>query len=374
MKNIIFLIFLGTCLIRCIGDTVDPETPLTNSLKVLWTHPIELVDTPDTDPLIVNEWMIYSGEVEMTALNITTGKKIWGYEIGEGRAINSKYLAYSAYRDAIYFGHDEDFIVLNLQTGKVELSVKDIALSIGGHINIYDGYVVIGDTIDAYNIDLDGNIRTIYSMDFGTSSVVSDNQSLYFSHVKNINGGLTLGRITAVDLVSGDSLWAYNTQNGGFYWARPILEDGILYAGTRGNSPANVFVALHSKTGEPLWEYITQNPFEFAREVVLGPNLMYNRSSAYVFALDKITGEKVWAFKWTSASGVNMEYLEGYLYLSDHGIIYVLDAETGELVHEEPLPTGNGYLWRLAVSEDKLFVQTSRHIIAYEPWHLREKN
>ena len=48
------------------------------------------------------------------------------------------------------------------------------------------------------------------------------------------------------------------------------------------------------------------------------------------------------------------------------------DAETGELVHEEPLPTGNGYLWRLAVSEDKLFAQTSRHIIAYEPWHLRK--
>jgi outer membrane protein assembly factor BamB len=341
---------------------------------VLWTHPIELVDTPDTDPLIVNEWMIYSGEVEMTALNITTGKKIWGYEIGEGRAINSKYLAYSAYRDAIYFSHDEDFIVLNLQTGNQELLIENMVWGGGGHIDLENGYVVIGDTIGGYWVSETGEILNEYSLSMTTHSVSKYHNTLLFAQKNTIHGGLTLGRITAVDLVSGDSLWAYNTQNGGFYWARPILEDGILYAGTRGNSPANVFVALHSKTGEPLWEYITQNPFEFAREVVLGPNLMYNRSSAYVFALDKITGEKVWAFKWTSASGVNMVYLKGYLYLSDHGIIYVLDAETGELVHEEPLPTGNGYLWRLAVSEDKLFVQTSRHIIAYEPWHLREKN
>jgi hypothetical protein len=49
---------------------------------------------------------------------------------------------------------------------------------------------------------------------------------------------------------------------------------------------------------------------------------------------------------------------------------YIHDVNTGELAHREPTP--GGFIWHFAVNENRLFVQTDRQLIAYEPWHLRE--
>ncbi len=370
MKIFLVLVCLIT-LIQCSGNSVKSENPIIKNLTVIWSTPLDLIDTPDTNPLIVNDLIIYSGGLELEALNINTGEKEWGYEIGERRAINSKYLGYEGLLDFIYFSHDEEFTVLDSRTGRLELIIPDIAHSSGGHTSINDGFVIIGDTVDGYQIDLEGSIRQVYSIDMATSSVNSDGQRLFFSHVNTVNGGLTLGRITAIDLLSNDILWEYDTDHGGFSTAKPILENDVIYAGSRGNSPYTIFLALDSKTGEAIWEYKTNNPFEFAKDIILGSNAMYCLSNSYVFALDKNTGQKIWSFDWTGTTSVNMVYSNGYVYLSNHGAIFILDAQTGELVHEEPLPEGNGYFWRLAITEDKLFAQTSTQLIAYEPWHLR---
>ena len=367
--NITFYVFL---ILSCTGSPSEPVINDEGLLQKHWNTPINLIDTPDTTPLVVEDLIIYSGERDLVALDITSGAKLWSYEIGEGRALNSCYISYDKQKGQVFFSHDEDFRVLDIKSGELILQIKNIVHPCGSHQRVPQGYAVVGDTTDGYLVDFDGTIRREVNLSMGTASIEYSNNKLYFAQVETVNGALTKGRIYAMDLMNGDSLWAYNTDYGGFHWAKPVIENGILYAGTYGNSPTKLFMALDIEAGEPVWEYITQDPFEYTEDFIVGPSSIYIRSSAYAFVLDKATGEKVWDFKWTSATGVNPIYLGGFVYLSNHYTIFILDAETGELVHEEPLPNGGGYFWELAASDSLLFAQTSSQIIAYEPWHLRE--
>jgi outer membrane protein assembly factor BamB len=350
----------------------EPQPIDQERLRVLWTAEFDIVN-PQTPPLVVDDMIIHSGGSEIEALNLHTGEKLWGHEIEGGLGISSSYLGYDAYRHKIFFGDRNDFEVIDAATGKEQFRLSNIVHIAGGHIALPDGYAIVGDTTDAYHIDVNGNILKTYSEPMGTASILAWNNMLILSKVKTIHGALTLGRILAVDVASGDSLWAYNTQYGGFHWAKTILEEGVLYAGSIGNGDKYVFVALDVATGSPIWEYQTSEYLEFGESSVLGPEFVYYRSHMFIFALNKATGEKAWTFKWSSSTGVNMVYLGGYVYLSDHNRIFVLDGQTGELVHEEPFAETGGYYWRLAASKDKVFAQTGFHLIAYEPWHLRQQ-
>ena len=52
-----------------------------------------------------------------------------------------------------------------------------------------------------------------------------------------------------VDASTGDSLWTYQTDNDGFY-ARTYVQDGVVYGGTKGNSPMLEVVALDAETAK----------------------------------------------------------------------------------------------------------------------------
>jgi outer membrane protein assembly factor BamB len=360
----------------------EPQPIDQERLRVLWTAEFDIVN-PETPPLVVDDMIIHSGGSEIEALNLHTGEKLWGHEIEGGRGIISRYLGYDAYRHNIFFSHinifsdskedSREFRVIDAATGKEELRFTDIAAWLDGHEVLPDGYVIVGDTTDAYRINVNGQLLEEYSFDLVIASAIYNNGILYFSQAETIHGALTLGGILAVDVASGDSLWAYNTQYGGFHWAKTILEEGVLYAGSIGNGDKYVFVALDVATGSPIWEYQTSEYLEFGESSVLGPEFVYYRSHMFIFALNKATGEKAWTFKWSSSSGVNMVYLGGYVYLSNHSRIFVLDGQTGELVHEEPFAETGGFYWSLAASKDKVFAQTGFHLIAYEPWHLRQQ-
>ena len=360
-------------LISCIGNPNKTEPEIDIELVKFWSTNIQILDTPDTYPLVVNDMIIYSGGLDLNALDIETGENIWSYEVGEGRPLNGCYIGYDEENKHVYFSNDEDFRVLDVTDGKIVLNVRNLVHHCGKHIKTPDGYVVIGDTLDAYLLDNNGNILNEYNLSMGAAGANYLNNVIYLSQVETVHGLLTKGRISAIDIDTGDSLWAYNTDNGGFHWTPPIIEGEILYGGTTGNSPEEMFVALDLQTHQPKWEYKSVNPLEYTRAFTIGENFIYIKSSSYLFVLDKETGTKVWDFELLSSSTVNLLYLGGYLYLSNHYFISILDGETGELVHKEQLPENGGYFWGIAASDSVFFAQTSTQIIAYEPWHLRNK-
>jgi outer membrane protein assembly factor BamB len=195
---------------------------------------------------------------------------------------------------------------------------------------------------------------------------------LFIGQTNTVHGGLTQGRIRAFDASTGDSLWTYQTDNDGFY-TRTYVQDGVVYGGTKGNSPNSEVVALDATTGQVIWQYVAENTLEYTENFLVTDNYVFAKGSGYIFALDKSTGEKKWGFRWTSSSSVEIAHLEGYVYVTNMGKIFVLEEYTGELVHTEPVPSGERYFWHLTAGADKLFAQTDATITAYEPWHLQEK-
>lgn len=372
MKYILIMIVTAT---SCIGN--EPEVNEEAKLEVLWSRHTNNIDAPDTEPLIIeNSKIIYTGEIDLVAVNIENGEEQWRGTIDNERALISDKLLYDEKKQRVFANHMNDIKVWDSKTGELLFTLTEEsgvqAFSRGKHVVLDEGYGIIGDTLDAYVIESDGEIRYSIQVPFASAGLAFSQNKLYMTMGKTIHGLLTRGKIIAFDSQNKDSLWGYNTDKGGFNSVAPVVENGILYAGTVGNSPEKVFVALDAETGEVIWEYITEEQREYTESLIIGLNFVYSGAGGALVALDKLTGEKVWRFDWTSSTLVKPVYLEGYVYHSDHNRLFVIDAETGELVHEEPLPEGGGFFWHLAVSKDKLFAQTSRQLIAYQPWHLRE--
>ena len=174
--------------------------------------------------------------------------------------------------------------------------------------------------------------------------------------------------LIAQDYETREELWRYETDHCGFY-EKPIIEQGIMYAASRGNSPLKEVLAIEIESGNVLWKTTVSIG---AQKVLLTENEFIINIGAQLQAFSKNDGNPIWQFSWEGSGAlIQPVYSNGYVYMSDHGSIYILDVTTGELVHKAASP--GGFIWHFAVNEHRLFVQTDRQLVAYEPWHLREK-
>jgi len=370
MKISILITFL---FISCYGcpTTVDPP-PENNkaNLRVIWESPIDIIDTPDTPPLVVDSQILITGEPALVAFNMNTGNRVWETEIGNGKSINGNVLVHDSINNRVFAAHNKSVIIWDINTGQELNRINEIAWPFGNNVMLDNGYGIVGDTASAYKLDFSGNIIQEYDVSMPSNSIAYYNGNILFTQGKTLNGASTIGRVTAISEETGDSLWSYNTNNNGFL--KSEIHDGIFYSGTSGNSDFYLFIAIDPISGEILWEYLSNHPLEYVENFTIGDANIFVVSAAYLFALNKRTGTKEWVFQWNSASRVNPIYSSGYIYISNHYSIFIIDAKSGELVHEEPLPQGAGYFWMFAMSEDMFFAQTSTKLIAYQPWHLRE--
>lgn len=378
IKYLAVLFFFITC---CETPTETeckspPEDTRKNTvLTVLWATETDIIVAPTFNPYIIdNEKIIYAGEIQLVSLNTKDGTEEWRGEVNGEEALRSKTLQHN--ENLILSAHRGSILGWSKKDGEqvIKLTREDgiLVFDRGRNLSIDNGFAFVGDTLDAYIINSDGSTRLTIDVDLQTRGLAYEDQKLFLAQFEDIHGLLSIGKIRAFDTQTGDSIWTYSTNKSGFLTAGPTIEDGILYAGALGNSPEHVFVALDPKTGAVIWEYINEEIYTYS--FAMGAKNIFVNNGSAIIALDKKTGVQVWKYEWISASIlVEPVYLEGYVYHSDHGKIFILDAETGELKHEEFVPKGNGYFWKLAVSKDKLFAQTSSQLIAYEPWHLREE-
>jgi outer membrane protein assembly factor BamB len=329
---------------------------------------MELVDIPQAELLVINnEHLIYSGERELlTAISVDDGSLVWKSDIYDGRALRTSQLLYSEQYHRIYGNHFENFMIWDASTGTLEFEHADSldgfnTSRAGFNTFLDDGYAVIGKPTDFYVFNWNGTLRDEYNIDWRSKSITFHSNMLYTGQTNTVHGGLTQGRIRAFDASTGDSLWTYQTDNDGFY-TRTYVQDGVVYGGTKGNSPNSEVVALDAATGQVIWQYVAENTLEYSENFLVTDNYVFAKGSGYIFALDKSTGERKWGFRWTSSSSVEIAHLEGYVYVTNMGKIFVLEEHTGELVHTEPVPSGERYFWHLTAAADKLFAQTDATI------------
>jgi len=120
---------------------------------------------------------------------------------------------------------------------------------------------------------------------------------LMFRRTYDGHGFSPLNQINAGNVGDLEPVWSISTGLTEGHQSPPIVNDGIMFITT----PLNHVIALDAATGDGLWEYARQMPFDISlihptnRGVALyGDRIYMATSDANVVALDAKTGEVVW--------------------------------------------------------------------------------
>lgn len=235
-----------------------------------------------------------------------------------------------------------------------------------------------GDAIDENFIYLSGNEKTIYKFDKKKGGEIlqkyfigkAPRQLLSYKDMLIISIGSfdgstsNSGEIKAINKQSGDVVWNYHTDKGGFFTAPLIEKNGIIYSGTEFSSE-NTFVALDVKTGEVLWE----NHDFLTSHFVLSNDTLFINPAGGVIAVEASTGKEIWRYDIGSASESNIEYLNGFVYLPNGSQLLIIDARTGRVAHTF-YSSDETVIWSLKSEEanNRIYLQTSFNLYAYEGW------
>ncbi|PVX24636.1 MAG: hypothetical protein CW691_07035, partial [Candidatus Bathyarchaeum sp.] len=109
-----------------------------------------------------------------------------------------------------------------------------------------------------------------------------------------------------------------------------------------------------------VWEYIIDEPGSSPLLAVDGERVyMGSYSSTSVYAVDTVTGEKVWETFVESAMGYMTTVADGKLFVGCQSLhIYALDAETGEVVWQNDDGVANRAfnVWNINYAYDRIYV------------------
>jgi len=161
------------------------------------------------------------------------------------------------------------------------------------------------------------------------------------------------GYVHAVDAASGDRRWTF--EPAGYASAAPALDDDTLYLGTWGKA----FHAIDAETGEQRWRADVGHRFNASSPTVVdgtvyvgtigdGPLVVSGDDDAEfeagaVLALDADNGAERWRYDEFGAKE-NVEsspaVVDGVVYVCAEGVLYALDADTGDVVWTVDRSTG----------------------------------
>ncbi|MEP1304930.1 MAG: PQQ-binding-like beta-propeller repeat protein [Balneola sp.] len=362
MKSIIYIFAL------LIWSSSCKENPINNDelgLQKIWNHQYVVAGVPSAAPLVLDsDLIIITGAKSLIALNRETGFVIWEGEIeGEG-ALQGRWLLEN--NQMIVSVHNNHLVAWDKNSGDLLINDGYSLYDLGGNNTLKEKLLMVGDTLDAYIINPDGSLKYSFDVPFASFGINGFENKLFLSQGKTIHGALTKGKIRAFEASNGDSLWTFETNEGGFVWSAPIVENGVVYAGTYLGNPSRVF-AIDAETGETIWE----RPGFSTYQMITNEQRIYVNTQGSLQAIEKSNGEIAWSVTFESSGTANIVYMDGYVYHVRNSELVIVQDSTGKVVHREPVPDGT-FFWHVAASSDKIFVQTSRQLIAYQPWHLRD--
>jgi outer membrane protein assembly factor BamB len=371
MKHrITVVVVLVLMLISC-GNDPDP------SFEQIWeyeyTKDAESLSLVNTNPTLLEDKLLIAPDHQLTLLDTKTGNIIWQFEIPDDPFISTEEFLISS--STLYQKDDQNHRVYAIDLGQGKqiwgndvspneffshsndgLDTNYLYLN-GAHGHIYQFLKSSGSLTKVYNI-LDYGIR-----DRARSIRVLNNQLIFsqrWRFTEDCPDGYC-GRVISIDKETEEVLWEYRTDKGGYIFEPILLEEGIIYAGVT-DGPGE-FVALDATNGEVIW----QAPGVVSHAYTLTDSMVLVQGGITLRALDKFTGEELWntGLKFGGGHGQqNIAYLNGYVYHIHSGSMWILEADTGEIVHREAAMSG--YL--VTAGEDKIFVQGDYSLRAYTAW------
>jgi outer membrane protein assembly factor BamB len=240
-----------------------------------------------------------------------------------------------------------DFYAFNASNGAVIWDYRDHSALIQGSCVVADGFVFFSagagisyndvNSVKALNAK-NGALIWNYTANGEVSSPTVANGIVY------VNNKSTL---YALNATNGNKIWEASNYSG----TLPIVNNGILYAGSMFNGPnANdefipsyALNALNASSGKVLWNYTTG--FWVSTPAVFDSAVFFSADSN-IYALNAVTGAKLWNYTTASAvsnSGFNVFNTESCSPTVTNGVVYVTSTREQNLI---ALKASNGVkLW-----------------------------
>jgi outer membrane protein assembly factor BamB len=367
MKHrITVVVVLVLMLISC-GNDPDP------SFELIWeyeyTKDAESLSLVNTNPTLLDDKLLIAPDHQLTMLDTKTGTRSWSLEFD-----NSAYIS----TEEFLIDGNTLFLkeVVNDRVYAVDLKKGSILWETNSTEELYnhsndgideDHLYITGRYSFLYRYNKDGKEIHRYELnkfginDNSRSIRLLDNQLIFSQYFRKEDLDHDSGRILSIDKETEEILWEYRTDKGGYIFEPILLEEGIIYAGVT-DGPGE-FVALDATNGEVIW----QAPGVVSHAYTLTDSMVLVQGGITLRALDKFTGEELWntGLKFGGGHGQqNIAYLNGYVYHIHSGSMWILEADTGEIVHREAAMSG--YL--VTAGEDKIFVQGDYSLRAYTAW------
>ncbi|MFP8956746.1 PQQ-binding-like beta-propeller repeat protein [Natrialbaceae archaeon A-CW3] len=333
---------------------------------------------------VVDGTLYVSNPDAVYALSASTGDEEWEFGVDDTRFNNPPIVV----DDTVFATTDDSFgrevsdgygtavYALDADTGEQKWQFDDYDETVAP-IHVAENTVFIPKQFCVTAVDADtGEHRWDFGVGYGieTSSrpdffAETDSGTVYVADSD--------GNVFAVDVASGEEEWRADT--GSRVTTELSVVDDTLFFGAfgsetdqPGNSDIEYYVsALDATTGEERWRFTvnpdpdTESPrLEFVTvidgAVFAGTDDCYDHPTcASLYALDAISGEKVWQFEADNSVDTVTE-ADGMLYVGtalgqgDEGFVHAIDPETGTELWS--FHAGNLLLSTITVIEDSLFV------------------
>jgi hypothetical protein len=359
-----------SCSTRTGTETIFPK-----QLQLLWEYRYQPVSSPLLVPTIDDNRILISGDLFLTALNFANGDEIWKEPLPSHRNVRS-------YNVSITHGQIFGVILRQGQPAHKDAiswdrtTGKELWKTAFSDTLIFRQFQFIDTTSDYILVSAeggklvilnhDGTLSKIIHFDKPPSNVSIHEDIAYISHASSANNKAS-GKITAVEMTSWTTKWEYESQNGWINQVRPIIESGVVFAGTTegyaSDRGISAFFALNSESGQQLW--LREGIQTFS--AVIDGDFIYINDGGGIHKLRKDNGGTVWYTNFESSGTAPIAYGYGHIYAPHSGAMRILNAETGEIVHTMSPPDGS-FFWLVTADKGRIFAQSSSHLYAFAPW------
>jgi len=346
------------------------KNPPNDSLKMIWDKEYGSYDWSVYAPPAVlhDSLLLYAGDGNIHCVRVNSGEIKWTSTYPSPGFMHEQFV----FDESNLYGFSGSSTVfgLNLEDGS---SAWETGLDWNrgfGYRTTTDGesYFIgsirLDDSKTIWKLNKDGMITDSLGVHHFPGLLAVNGTKLY-SGTAWYHGSNLFGSITCFSKDNLDTLWEYSTEQGGFAEANLLQEEQILYAGTiDGGANGSEVVALNTETGEKIWSTSSYGCYQ----IIIHDNILFYTGAASVNTLDKTTGQVIWRTTLPTTDQTSpFAYWDGYVYKAHGGTLYVINANTGEIVHSTQGPDA-GYVFQVSAGAGKIFIQSGQHLYALAPY------
>jgi len=304
-------------------------------------------NTQWSSPVVVNNILYSVASNTLYALNATSGKKLWSFNLGNGYGGFTP----TVVNNAVYAMGNQQLFALNATTGKQIWSVPFDTFNSVSPL-VVNNVLYVGSTdqnMYAFNAQTGAVLwKYMISTPGDTVSFAAPAYNRGVLYVEAAIDNTSYNYMYALNATTGASLWTVELDDaGGAVPSSPTVVNGVVYYMSvttlqNGNCSEARIGALQSSNGQSLWMhnygYCNNSALAYSHGVLYFSLADAQDPYTYAYALDATTGNTKWQYM-TNSDHLNRHLAStpaiangiAYMALNNRNF-YAFDAQTGSIL------------------------------------------